>query len=360
MNDQTPIVVVYHVFLVKKWKELVTHQLNLLIKTGLYQAADVICVTVNLGDVSKQEAKSFFDLYDKLCVDFYSENAFELPGIAKVHEMSKKIPNSAILYFHTKGVYNDIVVYNRSADSYQYVYINNVPKLVKKPSVQVTDEFKNNSEFKRRNTTSWRECMEYFLIWKWRDCLALLKEYETVGTSQNEAGWMVGNFWWAAADFLNKKPNVSLSSRNRWDAEDWLYSGILSKNRKSFEWFHFDYNAYITNFNENFYLHKWKCKNQNIILEKATYSFAICQQDEGPGWNSPVCLFNDRDDITELVKINLNHNNQKAINFDLSTTPKKTLIDGQLKIMLFRFFPEQYPTLLFEIGVLGHRFAFTF
>lgn len=56
---------------------------------------------------------------------------------------------------------------------------------------------------------AWRRYMQYFSIERWRDCIAKLNEgYDAVGVDWRDDPWkhFSGNFWWARASYIRKLP----------------------------------------------------------------------------------------------------------------------------------------------------------
>ena len=95
-----------------------------------------------------------------------------------------------ILYFHTKGVFNDYV-----------------------------DPKKDDiSDLKIKTIRDWRKYMEYFCIDKWQENLNKLDEFDMVGSTCN-SNWWWGNFWWATSKYLRTRPAPGQGSR--WAYEAW-------------------------------------------------------------------------------------------------------------------------------------------
>lgn len=319
------IAVVYHVYLVGDWVKQVSEQMDRIINSKLYDNATQIWVTVNKSNVPKTEIEKFFEKYKKVSLEIYEHNSYEYPGIKKVREIG--INNDAkILYFHTKGISNNWKTYQ---------------------SKELSDE-------KIENVYYWRQCMEYFLIDKWEECVKLLDEFDNVGVSCN-GGWFWGNFWWSKSEQIKKTSEVGIWGR--WDYEAWLNKS--TPNAKNYEFYHMGFNPFLTKLSEEFYngdIEKYQGKK--IILKRATYGTPSFQIDEGYE-NTPLNIVND---VTQHVQKILDKNN--GLNLSLMVN-NETLggdpIWGQRKVLIIEFYPENHEDKLFKIGCTeGHEIDFKF
>lgn len=258
--------IVYHTFLINDWKSLVLEQLNRLKKSGLYDEADIIWVTVNLNGLSENEFKEHVSEYEKLNIEYHINNGAEYPGIKKVRDLCEQHDDMKILYFHTKGVNN---------------------KYLKNNSHEISEE-------KVKNIKLWRECLEYFLIDNWKDCLIKLNEYDNVGVTCN-GGWFWGNFWWSQTKHIIKTREVGYWSR--WDYEAWM-NDYVEGPIKNFEYYKFVYNPYICPLYEEWYKTPELFKNSKIHIIKAEYGTAPFEIDEGYN-GTPLDV---KVDVTDIVK----------------------------------------------------------
>jgi hypothetical protein len=80
--------------------------------------------------------------------------------------------------------------------------------------------------------------MEHFCITRYKDCVKLLGEYDTVGVNlQSNPLWHYsGNFWWANSSYIKQldRFDVSKSSNpsafsERWYCEFWLFDKMQAK-----------------------------------------------------------------------------------------------------------------------------------
>jgi hypothetical protein len=124
----------------------------------------------------------------KVEIVVYPENKEEADTLKWVRDYSAKNPEDYILYFHMKGI------------------------------------SKQN-----RNTEDWRRYMEYFVIEKWKDCVAKLDEgYDCCGVMWNTDTpigmhpHFSGNFWWAKTSYINTLDHTYLDAEFRWDREFWI------------------------------------------------------------------------------------------------------------------------------------------
>jgi hypothetical protein len=313
------IIVVYHAYLTGKWKELVVEQINRLVASGLYDRADQIWMTVNKNGNSEEEVKQLLSKFKKINIEFCEFNNAEYPGIKKVKELGK-IADAKILYFHTKGVSNN----------------------------WKTCQGREYSHEKTANVSLWRECLEYFLIDGWNDCVKLLNDNDTVGVTCN-GGWYWGNFWWATSKHITKTEEVGLW--DRWSYEAWLNKNVQSS--KNFEFFHFEFDPYLSPllpeyYKPELYANTLKSyKEQKITISKAVYGTPPYEIDEGYDTSPPDVV----NDVTQIVTKLIKKDNCQKIDFSVNNdTMEGDPIWGQRKFLTIEFFPEEYPDKIFKIA----------
>lgn len=313
-NTKKKTKVVYHCYLVGDWKEVVSGQLKRLKESGLYEYADNIFVTVNIGDSSKEEFSQFVSEYSKLEISFNDGNNAEYPGIKKVREVSL-LDDSYVLYFHTKGVsntYNDL-------------------------------NSKTYSQEKVQNIKSWKECMEYFVIDKWEECIELLRDNDNVGVTCNN-NWYWGNFWWSQTNHIQKTEPVGVWGR--WDYEAWLNRGV--QNVKNYQWFKFNYNPYLTNISEDWYKIERRFSGDKIVLHNAFYGMPKFQIDEGYS----ISNLNQGKDVTDVVRELLKKENNLQFNFNVNNdTMGGDPLPGVKKFLMVEFSPESNLNKIYKIGI---------
>lgn len=124
--------------------------------------------------------------------------AYEFPTLMALHEFATANQDYAILYVHTKGA-----------------------------------SWVNKHGGTAMGRLIWKDEMERVLIDDWRVCLPELETHDTVGaffrrSARRRSGtWnahYAGNFWWANAEFVAKRPEVRIEVDRFW-AERWLMDG---------------------------------------------------------------------------------------------------------------------------------------
>jgi hypothetical protein len=190
-----------HNYLDKNWHSIVDSQIEKMATSGLYKRADKIFYGVYSTIESNYDI--FFSMIKKRDPDLkieivkYSTNNAEFDTLINLQNYCVLNPKGSVLYFHTKGS-------SRESD----YYIN-----------------------------SWRECMEYFVIEKWKVCLHdLINDRSTVcGALYVEwfrflhyqfDNYFSGNFWWSSSKHINTLPSLIKlhleKPDNRTVAELWL------------------------------------------------------------------------------------------------------------------------------------------
>lgn len=295
-NKNDKIYVVYHCYLVNNWKSLIIEQLDRLVKSGLYDAAEEVWVTVILNTEKEETFRELVKKYKKLKFNIEVNNSAEYLGIKKVKELGDSNKNAKIFYFHTKGVSN---IHTNKTDN------------VFCPEKVV-------------NIQAWRECLEYFLIDRWEESLEKLESNDCVGVT-NINGWYWGNFWWANSEYIKKCAPVG--HWGRWDYEAWL-NNYVEGEKRFFQWYSFNYNPYLTHIEEEWY------KEKEIILKKATYGTAPFSIDEGFGDYTP----NVTVDITSKIDEELRKTNYKKFNFQVSNYSVEDPAPGKRKFIFIEYY----------------------
>ena len=156
------IYIFYHVFCNKYTLEVVKDQINKIIFSGLYNKCKKIYCFMTGED---RHVKECID-YIKRCGNKFSvedigidDKTYERFTLLKIKKYIN--PNDKFLYLHSKGI---------TKQNNQYV-------------------------------TDWRNVMEYFLIFKFKDCLKELDNYDTVGINHINPIHYSGNFWWTKGSY---------------------------------------------------------------------------------------------------------------------------------------------------------------
>jgi hypothetical protein len=292
-----------------------------MIKSGLYEAADKIYVTVNLAEESRENFESFMKDYRVSTIEYTEQNTAEYLGIKKVKEAADSFDNARILYLHTKGVSNQ--------------YSDSVSKEI--------------STLKIHNIQAWKEFLEYYVIDKWRETVEKLDEYDTAGASC-VSGWYWGNFWWAKSEHLRKCREVDIWGR--WDYEAWLNSYV--EGPKNFQWYNFSFNPYLSEVYPEWYKEQDKFKGSKIYLKKAMYGTPPFQIDEGYSSSN----FDILTDVTDVVQRELEKENNEKMHFPvtnefLGADP----IFGEKKFLFLEFFLDTAPDKTYKVAFSEYRAA---
>jgi len=199
------IAVFYHLGQFGQWERLFQEQMNSLVISGLYHAASFVHIGVNGNDKLPMNLEKFRVVYN-------NNQILEADTLSSLHSFCKENSDYRVFYFHTKGS---------------------------------TQESTNN----RFNVDKWRLYLEYFNIHRWKDCIAKLKNYDTVGTEFSfETGLInqstgitewennphyAGNYWWANGSYINRLDVSYLYNQEkgwaRYRSEFWIGTGNPKK-----------------------------------------------------------------------------------------------------------------------------------
>lgn len=187
-----PIFVFSHNYLINDWKKILENQLNKIKKSGLYHKADLFFFNCYGEDNEWEMFKNIlkkFDIDQKFILERFDDNFYEYYTLQNIWKLSQEIEESYILYFHLKGVWSSKNLQINTNDEYDSSKSIRNPKAIEK----------------------WRECLEYFNIERWYNCVDKLQQgYDTVGAlyNYNETSPLyTGNFWWAKSKHIKKLKN---------------------------------------------------------------------------------------------------------------------------------------------------------
>lgn len=184
-----PLAVFYHVAQMGEWQAVDAEIMTALRTSGVLDAAAVF-VRNECRDVG----------------------LFEFPTIEMIRSFASDHPDYHLLYLHTKGVTHT-----------------------------------------RKSIADWRACMLYWMVERWRECVAKLDAgFRAVGVNVVELPirHFQGNFWWAntlhlrtlpPVESIEFKPSVANQSA-RHKAEFW----ILSQATRFYQPYHHRLNPYVT------------------------------------------------------------------------------------------------------------------
>lgn len=201
MENNIPIYIFSHNYLVNHWKEIVKEQLLKLSKSGLYGTSSRIFLGVySDSDIDYEifcKMISEFDISNKCIIERYSTNEREFFTLERLYDFSFNLEENAhILYYHTKGV-----------------------------TQTKTDTKESNIR--------WRHYLEHHNIECWERNIDVLKTHNIVGvimfhcTHESDSGTMyVGNFWWANSSYIKNlvKINYEIYKNSNIYLEFWLFS----------------------------------------------------------------------------------------------------------------------------------------
>jgi hypothetical protein len=181
----TKIAVFYHISQLPGWEILFKEQTELLIDSGLMDAADLVYIGINCGTTLPELQRP------NIKYNFNDEQHLEEgPTMKALLKFAQKNDNYSILYFHMKGI----------------------------------------TKLEWKTVTLWREMMSHYLIQNWQRCINILPKYDAVGTSYIDNYWggydphYSGTFWWSTSEYIRTLEHSYLDSENRLAREFWIGS----------------------------------------------------------------------------------------------------------------------------------------
>lgn len=184
------------------WNVILKRQLGRIRSSGLYDA----CNSISLGVLGSGDITPFLQQYPKLQILFIDSDTslYERPTLISLRDRALKNPNCVCLYIHTKGI--------------------------TKP--------------KNPHVLHWVEYLEYFVIDKWRDCVASLEDNDVCGVN-----WLLhpkphfsGNFWWAKGGYIITLPdhiNIQNLKNQTFETSKYLASEMwIGQNSPKVKCFH--------------------------------------------------------------------------------------------------------------------------
>jgi hypothetical protein len=304
--------IVYHIYCVGDYKEIVKSQVKRLRESGLYDWCDIMEVTCVDTKENFEGIDQIFDGMGKINVFKTNRNSFEYWGIKKVWDLSQT-NDGQVFYFHSKGVSN----------TYTNLKTNEI------------------NDWKVSGISYWREMLEYFLIDNFNECLKTLDSKDNCGVTCN-GGWFWGNFWWSNLSFIRNNSEPVFG--DRWYFEAWLNQG---RDHNSHEFFKFNFNPYFTQLPVEIYKNNNLINGKPITIESSYYGTIGIQLNEGYPDDTPLLQI----DVTEKVKQHFK-NNEILINVDNSIFGDPAY--KHKKFLLINILIEGKPyKVVFDEGVLG-------
>jgi len=168
----------YHILCNENTKNIVYDQINKIIFSGLYEnITKIFCFLTG----KQENISEIMNIVQKSGKKFHimavgvGDITYERFTLLKIREHI--VPGEKILYIHTKGV-------NYSDNEHYVGWQPGLPN-------------------KKDNVTKWRTFMEYYLMYKHKECIKLLDEYDIVGVNYGEnPNHFSGNFWWCTSDYF--------------------------------------------------------------------------------------------------------------------------------------------------------------
>lgn len=301
--------IVYHIYCVNNYLEIVEKQLARLKESGLYNWCDQLEITCIDPQGDFQKIETLVKDLSKVRLNVFTSNNYEYEGIKKVWEYSQNY-SGKVLYFHTKGVANNYKDFKT----------------------------KQISEWKKRGVAWWKEAMEYHLIDRYEDCLSKLDKYDQCGLTNNN-NWWWGNFWWSNLSWIQDNPEPT--QRDRWYFEAWLNN---HRTPTYYECFHLDWNPYYSILPEDFYYNKDKYKNSTIQLVQAFYGAIGEQINESDVKSKRVMT-----DITEQVRVNLIQNQNRGFSIRADNSIVGDPCFGVAKVLEIHFLLDNQKYILAQL-----------
>lgn len=205
------IAIFHHVYQYGDWEKVYLDQVSELEKSGLLSAANYLFLGVNgnlpIPQTSRKENKLYQNKNNEPATEYYTQKA--------LYDYCN-LKDCYVLYLHTKGVSwtpNEQNKNNKIPSPTGYATISDIYVAKQK----------------------WRKYLEYFLIGKWKKCVDLLQNYDTVGTEWVDWCYVggdsfnvscyAGNFWWSKSEYIKKlDPNFILNNIiiERFSSEYWI------------------------------------------------------------------------------------------------------------------------------------------
>ena len=298
--------IVYHIYCVGNYLEVVKQQLERLKTSGVYDWCDKLEITCINTEGNFQDIEELVKDLTKATLNKFTENNFEYQAIKKVWEYSQQYKGK-VLYFHTKGV----------ANTYKDA------------------ETGEESEQKKKGVRWWKEAMEYFLIDKYEDCIDKLNKYNQCGLTIDR-GWWWGNFWWSNLSWVCNNPEPVPSTR--WSFEAWLNS---NREPSYYEYFHLDWSPYYSILPEDLYLNRDKYSNSTIEVVEAFYGTLGEQMNESYTKADRVMA-----DVTEQIRANLIAHGNRGFNIRVDNNIAGDPYFGIPKVLEIHFLIDEEKCIL--------------
>jgi hypothetical protein len=208
---------------VNNWLDIFKEQIKKLIDSGLYDNANKIFINMIGYPNHKEIVESYLkDINSKITITCHQLNDFESTTLIMLKNYCDENDCYA-LYFHTKGVYNQL---------------------------------------HKENQEAWRRYMDYFNVEKWKDCVNKLDEgFDCCGVNwlgNFEPPYFAGNYFWASSDYVRtlvvpKNVDFTLPANEIFIIERCWYEGWIGRSNRKINQYNFHNNQkafYLTKIEE--------------------------------------------------------------------------------------------------------------
>ena len=211
-----------HIAVMGNWKEIVEEQLQIIESSGLRRETNKIIAGITGVQFDEEYYLSEHPDVRNAVPKPFSNGLEHYLKYGKNEGRKAKIGMEDYIDFLSN--YVDIIYYDsdlKKAEKFTLLKLHRFANLVSNSKFWYIHT-KGASRPNEKNVYYWRKYMEYFVVEKYRDCVAALDEYEACGTdwlpSDKERfakGWGIskkkpvpnifaGNFWWARSDYIRK------------------------------------------------------------------------------------------------------------------------------------------------------------
>ena len=191
----------YHIYMANHWQQIVTEQLTIMVRSGLYRQADRIYIGCVGGYAELEQLKAIISPFAKIEIMYHTTNIEEFEFCTlRILKLQAHLQHPFYgFYIHTKGA--SYPVSNTKA------YIGG---------------------------NYWRSYMNYYILTSWRKCLLKLDlSADLCGvkllTAKDVPAHKLhysGNFFWFRSQYVQALRSVEqLNLHNRYEAETWIGTG---------------------------------------------------------------------------------------------------------------------------------------
>ena len=147
----------------------------------------------------------------------------------------KKIDKEIMSALRESGILKDAIFIKNECshvDEYEFPTLEMLKDFAERYDYKILYIHTKGATNENECIAEWRKCMIYFLIERWKDCVAKLEGADTVGVlrTNDPCDHYKGNFWWSKSSHIRKleSPREAdvpiLEGNGRHKAEFWLLS----------------------------------------------------------------------------------------------------------------------------------------